>query len=82
LLLGQFVHFGSMAAEPKTIAVLLKAETYWPRPEGLTHRTSRDPHWGEGEFSFSIGERKLMVQFVVSYSSDLVAALPRCVLYG
>jgi hypothetical protein len=30
-----FVHLSSMIAAVKKIAVLLKAEIYWPRPEGL-----------------------------------------------
>jgi hypothetical protein len=36
----QFVYFTSMIAALKEIAVLLKAQIYWPRPERLAHRTS------------------------------------------
>jgi hypothetical protein len=60
----QFVHFGWMVGESKTIAVLLKAEIYWPRSERLTHRTSHDNALAGGRFSSFVDERKLMKHFV------------------
>ncbi len=35
----QSMYFTSMIAVVMEFAVLLKAEIYWPRPEGLAHRT-------------------------------------------
>jgi hypothetical protein len=46
------------------IAILLEARNYWPRTERLLiglHTTPRG-----GRFSFSVGERKLMIHFVVN----------------
>jgi hypothetical protein len=36
------MYFTSMIAVVMEFAVLLKVEIYWPRPEGLAHRTSHD----------------------------------------
>jgi hypothetical protein len=33
------VHFSSMNVVVNPIAILLKAQIYWPRPERLAHRT-------------------------------------------
>jgi hypothetical protein len=64
----QFVHFTSTIAPFNRIAVLLKAEIYWPRPKRVARRPLHHSHaeQGEGAFSSTVGARKLMNHFVES----------------
>jgi hypothetical protein len=52
------------------MAILIEAQNYWPRTERLLIGLHTTPNRGEGRFSFSVGERKIMNHFVDNLVCD------------